>query len=626
MSRTQTLEGVLGTIRSVVRSFGRFRKRWLVLDGLAKFTIVSPGALLVWFLLDWGLESVGWAPPAWPVFVVFVAICALSLWTCARWAIKPQLHRIVAEREAVVIENLHGELDNSLIGSLQLGADVQAAQEAGESVNYSANLVRVLVARTADRLGGIRTKSLVDRSNARRRLAGAAGIAGVIAVCIVFAQGAIMQRGARLIDGYAAIVELMFPVTMDVTPGDLAVVRGRPVTLGVTVNGARRKNVLLHIVDAETNEKLDPLPLTLTDRRTEHTVAKAEGTFTYRFEYGGRMSDEHRIVVEDLPEIKAMNYELTPPAYTAQPMRILTGRVGKLKGLAETGALVNFAASTRLSPEACYVSWQDGARQAIDINGRFGSFAFSIEKPDRISIHLTGYLGKGFEMESPVSFEIEVQPDKRPAIRILFRERDLVKSAGQMPRFRVPWLAKDDFGVEEVKLYLTVTTIKQLTHMGRAKREKTIVKPVRPPRDRAQGRFDDIFKGISPPLASGDKIEIRLEVKDNNTTKTGPGIGRSQTIKILLAEGDRWGVFTQGQYGLGRRRQGFGALDLLASERIGRETNLLQPPVKTDRTEKPLAFNKQPVQANASQGTMLGDEIGRYFEALAGGGRQTVTP
>ena len=269
-------------------------------------------------------------------------------------------------------------------------------------------------------------------------------------------------------------------------------------------------------------------------RATEHTVLTNEGASTYRFEYGGRIPVEYQV----LPEIESINYELTPPAYTAQPMRILTGRVSKLEGLAKTGVLVKFAASMRLAPKGCWVSWQGGARQAIDINGRFGSFAFAIGKPDRISIHLTGYLGKGFEMESPVSFNIGVQSDKRPTIRILRRERNLVKSPDEMPGFRVPWSAKDDCGIEEVKLHLKVTTIEQLTHVGRPKRVKTIVRPIRPTRDRAQGRFEDIFKGISPALALGDQIEIYLTVKDNNT-KTGPGVGRSQAIKILLAGRDR---------------------------------------------------------------------------------------
>ena len=619
MSRTRTFESVLETIRSVVRSFGRFRKRWSVLDGLAKFIIVAPGALLAWFLLDWGLELIGLVPPAWPVFITFVAICGLSAWACARWAVKPQLRRIRPEREAVVIEGLHGQLDNSLIGSLQLGDEVRAAEARGRPLGYSASLVRALVARTAGVLSNIRTKSLVDLSRPRQRLAGAAGVAAVVAACLIFAQGPIRRRGARVSDGYVAIIELLFPVTMDVTPGNLAVVRGRPVTLGVTVDGARRRRVLLHITDIETREKLD-LPLTLTGQRTAHEIPRAESSFTYRFEYGGRLSTMHQITVEDLPEIKAINYELTPPAYTEREMRVDTGRVGKLKGLAGTGVLVHFAASTQLLPEACYVQWRSGGRQGIDISGRFGSFDFAIEKPDRVSIHLTGHLGKGFEMETPVAFEIEVQPDKRPGIRIRFRERDFIKSPGEMPRFRVPWLAKDDFGIVEVKLHLTVTTIESLRHMGREKREKTLTKTIKPPRDRVGGDFDNIFEGLSPPLASGDQIEMYLTVRDNNP-RTDAAPGRSQTIKILLARGDRWGVFTKGQYDLDRRRRGGASpLDLLRAERAI-ATSLLQPAEKTKRTEKPLDFKKQPIQATASQGTMPGDEVGLYFEALATAGR-----
>ena len=111
MSGPSAFESVLDNIRRVVRRFGRFRKRWNVLDGFATFVIACPGALLVWFGLDWALKL-----PAWLLLPLFVAVCGLAVWGCARWLLKPQLGRLDPEREALVIESLHGGLDNSLIG------------------------------------------------------------------------------------------------------------------------------------------------------------------------------------------------------------------------------------------------------------------------------------------------------------------------------------------------------------------------------------------------------------------------------------------------------------------------------------------------------------------------------
>ena len=44
------------------------------------------------------------------------------------------------------------------------------------------------------------------------------------------------------------------------------------------------------------------------------------------------------VLVDDLPEISAINYELAPPAYTGQPARTLTGRLPRVAGLAGTAA------------------------------------------------------------------------------------------------------------------------------------------------------------------------------------------------------------------------------------------------------------------------------------------------
>ena len=227
-------------------------------------------------------------------------------------------------------------------------------------------------------------------------------VAATIAACLAFAQGPIRQRAGRVWSGYLSMTELLFPVTMHVVPGDLAVVRGRPVDLGVTIDGARRNRVLLHVTDVETNQAIEPLALTLTSQQAAHRIQAAEGSFTYRFEYAGRLSDEHRITVADLPEIKTIQYELTPPSYTGQPPLIVTGRVPRLKVLAGTSVEVNFASNTPLSPGDCHVQWDDGTRSGIDVTGRFGTFSFVVDRSQTVSIFLVGHLGKGFETEHPL--------------------------------------------------------------------------------------------------------------------------------------------------------------------------------------------------------------------------------
>ena len=49
-----------------VRRFGAFRKRWVLLEGAARFVVGFVGALLAWFLLDWAVKL-----PMWPLVLLF---------------------------------------------------------------------------------------------------------------------------------------------------------------------------------------------------------------------------------------------------------------------------------------------------------------------------------------------------------------------------------------------------------------------------------------------------------------------------------------------------------------------------------------------------------------------------
>ena len=615
MSDPNTFEKLLNSIRHTVRRFGSFRKRWVVMNGLAVFTIIAPGALLAWFLFDWVPEllNLGEGMPYWLLLPLFVVVCGLWAYGCVRWLLKPQLRRINTEREALVIEGLHGELDNSLIGSLQLGDELRAA--AGGPMCFAPALVRELVRRSAETLAKIRTKALVDLSRAKLHILGAVGIALVVAACAVFAQAAILKRTERLFDAYAALLDMLFPVTIEVESGDLYVVRGRSATLSVRVNGARRRHVRLLRADLQTGEARQPEDLVLTDERASFEVAKANSSFAYHFEYARRPSDEYSVFVEDLPEIKTINYEMTPPAYTGLPTRTNTGRVARLKGLIGTTVLVNFTASTELHPEMCYITWQsDRDPELIDISGRFGSFSLVIEGSDRVSIPLTGSFGKGFEMPEPLSFDIAVQRDKPPSIRFITRNIGGEMSPGQANGMALAFMAKDDFGVKKVFLDYEVETMAELS-MSDDKRKGKRDQSFDPPRDRVRGKFSSIFSDLQPPLDAGDTITITLRAKDNNAER--PGFGYSDPMVIEL--------FNAGLGGFLAESILFGDLDaslesilrLQSLKVLKREGGLGETANKIIRTEERMKIPKETVRARSGHRTTPEDGVAQFFELMS---------
>ena len=600
----------LESLRRAVRRFGGFRKRWSVLHGVALGVLALPGSLLLWFLLDWALKL-----PPWPLVILFVVAAVAGLVAALVWVVPPLFRRVSLEREAVVIESLHrsrkGGLDNQLIGSLQLGEE--AARSGGRPLGHSAEFVSILLDQAAGRLQDLDPRSLLDLRRTKRLLLPAAAVIAAIALLWIFANGAIHDRVTRLRDAYAAVLDTLFPVALRIRPGDVAVVRGRPVELVVEAVGARRREIVLHRTDLKA-EHAEATSLSLRDGAAAFTVDPTVDSFSYEFEYGGRRSKPHRVLVDDLPEINAINFELSPPAYTGQPSRTLTGRLPRVAGLAGTTVLVSFGATTELHPELCSVEWADGSRQVLSITGRFAHFGFTLSKPDRATIHLTGALGPGFEMAEPLAFDLAVSQDQPPTVKLAIKNRRLALMEDAAAAFLLDWTAEDDFAVSEVNLEYTIDTIDPL--LGRSPREGGVPRRIEPARDLVKGRFADMFKTLDPPLQPGDRITIALVAKDNNT-ETGPGAGRSPPVEIVVVRPDLAG-FVEQQFG-------FGGTTLLGGlQKVKRTTDLLIEASKSVRTEANQPVDRQPLKVRTGSDTTPGggdDAMADYFNLLSGESR-----
>lgn len=596
----------LRALSATLRRFGAFRKRWSCLEGGGRFLLLGPGALLAWFLSDWAIGL-----PGWLLLPSFAVICGVCLWAMLWHGLRPCLRRTRLDHEALAIESLHGGLDNLVIGALELSMELESSESAGRRLGHSPLLVRALASLTVARLGTLDLRGLVDLTRARRVAIGGGCVALVVAACLALAPGAVRDRMTRLGGAYASLLDALFPVTFQVEPGNRAVVRGRPVTLEIRVTGARRERVTLLRTPEGGNAPV-ATPLSLEKERASFRVPAVDRTFVYEFDYGGRRTGLFTITAGDLPEISAINYELAPPAYTGRSPRTITGRAPRLEGLGGTTVLVSFASTMPLHPDLSYIEWQNGPRQPVAVSGRFGHFSFVIEKPDRATIHLTGHLGPEFKIARPVGLEVAVQRDSPPTIRIRAGKRKLTMLAEQAATFGFEYVAEDDFGVAETALAYRIDTIDEM--LGRPARDAAVERRVEPPRERVGGRFEDLFKALSPPLRPGDRITITMTARDNNT-ETGPGLGRSRPLEIVIVAPDL-GVFTD-------RSMSFGEHALLGGlKRVRRQTNLLIAPEKSVRTEATSRIEKKTLKARVgSEGWPCGSEdaVGQYFQILSGG-------
>ena len=595
------------SIEKAVKGFGRYRKRWEVLLSWGRFGSIGIAPILLWVLLDWVFEL-----PLLAVFGTFVVVAIFALVTLLKWVVVPPWRRIRRDHEANVVEELHGKLNNRIIGSLQLGGEVLS--EKIDKTSASTPMVRALVVRTSGILAETKLKSLLDLRRTWKFLGVAMVILAGYGSLGHYAPQVYEDRYNRTIEGYYTLLDLLFPVDFEISPGDLRMVRGDAVELEARVIGARRDEGRLVKIFEETGETTTEV-LKLKDEKVSVTLEgdQTAANFRYRFEYANEISQLHLVEVEDRPLIQAINFELEPPEYTGQSMRLITGKVAKLEGLPGTKVLVSFAANTPLDAERTFWETSTGIRDPIEVNGRYGTFQFEIVQNEILSINLTGHFGEGFEMERPQSISIIAQSDEPPSINILTKlsEKELVP--GQAAGLPVAWRAEDDFGLSEVRLDYTITSLFEV--LNRQDRKGSRVVELDPPRDRARSRFTGIFSGTA--IYPGDKVTITLLARDNRPET--PGVGRSRTIEFVVV-GNDLGQFVSGQ-DFGFRRREESALKLEFAERIGRSTDLLQDPVKTLLTEAKFPLGKHDVAAATRAESVpfgLEELISQYFQLLSG--------
>ncbi len=598
-------------LRTALNAAGNRRTAVARLFAIARCVAHAPATLLLLALIDWALPL--------PPYILLPAAAATAIWFIAD-AIRFFASRSCRSRKpadaAIELEaEKNGELDNILIGAWQLGEEAVAAEANGSdpAARHSPWLVEALLAGAAEKATALSKEHAPRPRGWRAACIGALAVVALWCAFVFGASQAATVRLARLADAWNAAVEFVFPVELAVEPGSINLLRGSPIELSVVAKGARREQIGFEILDQD-GAPLETRLLPLEKRRAAFSLDQVNEDFRYLFRYGHRQSGPFEVRVGDRPVIQAINYELTYPIYTGQMPRTLTGRQARLQAIGGTAVLVSFAATTDLHPDLSYVEWQDGSRQPVAVNGRFGHFAFTIAQADSATLHLASRLGKGFEMAEPWPLDIAVIRDHAPQVRIAMHGARAVMLADQAAALSVPFVAEDDFGVAEVRLEYKIEAVDDL--LGRAPREGVLTRAVDPVADRVVGRFTDAFNELDPPLGPGDKVKIEVVAADNNT-ETGPGIARSTAYEVVVVQNDL-GAYTEA-------RLGFGASSALLKglKRVQRNTNLLVEPTKTLHTEDKVDIESHSLDARNSPDLWPAgseDAIGDYFRLLSGGG------
>jgi len=233
-------------------------------------------------------------------------------------------------------------------------------------------------------------------------------------------------------------------VGLSVTPGDTAIERGETLVVLARFGGSVPGHAQLIVSESGKPERTVPLVRSLSDPVFGGTIADVTENLRYRIAYGDQASREYAVTVFEFPRLERSDAELEFPAYTRQePKRIEDtrrlsavegARIGLTLQLNKPVAEARLVARDKEGGELALVPSKDKAVAMLP--------ARVFERSMTYELHLKDADGRANKL--PASFVIEVQPNRRPELRLVSPRGDLRPSPLEEISFQgTVW---DDFG------------------------------------------------------------------------------------------------------------------------------------------------------------------------------------
>ena len=446
--------------------------------------------------LDWMVELPRWARAL--LMVAGVGGAAVVAWY---WGFRGWLHRPSDESVALRIEAALPEFRSRLIASVQLSREDDGV------------LVRALVLETATLARSSSLRAVVSRAHFIRWAKIGAGLffCAVVA-CLLVGKTSwpLFQR--------AVLVERPVPRRTQIveSTGSKVMALGDDLRITATVAGVVPAVGKLRIAtDSGKRQEFAFDPTAPNAASFARNLQSVQESFSYTLELGDNRTQPAQVKVRPRPTVGKVEAAQIWPEYTGLPPK--PRMMNDLRLLAGSKLNLRLQSPARLKSATVRIVAADQKTIVRDVPMQAGEMWNIIADVPANAAGLAFRLvdEEGIESKASVIHRLEILPDEHPTVRILWpvrREELVTRNA----TFLVSFEAKDEFGVERVRLHYGVnwtsgTPHKMLDLNLDGETPKSVTR-----------RFEWRIERLA--LSEGDTVEFWLEVVDGNTV-TGPGIG-----------------------------------------------------------------------------------------------------
>ena len=463
-----------------------------------------------------------------PVFIrvalLGIFLLALSI-ALSYYLLRPLFYKPTFEDLAVKIEGKFPQLNNRLIGALQLYRNLERNPE-----GYSLQMIEAIIEQADTVAGEMNFKSVVDKRPLRKTLQVSSALLGLVLIFTFLFPGH-FNRSLYLFSHPLTSVQAPQRFFFSISPGNAEVVKYSNVKIEITAEGQKPSKISFYWRDGEgawNEERLEKLDQGGAKGQLQDTVGTSkEYDFEYLFKQAKRdidyyaqaegiKSEQYKLKVTDKPRIINLKLTLNYPKYTQLKPLVLDQNDGNIEALAGTKVKIEASANKELS--AGNLVFSDSTKSQMKIDGKKATGEILVRKDD--TYHLEVEDKSGNKNPDPIEYKITKKDDLSPQVEIIQpgEDRDLTEN------MQLPLLIHglDDFGFTGLRLVYQISS--------KGEQTKNLKLPFE---EKLEGELssDYLWDLSNLGLMPGDNVKYWVEIYDNDNF-SGPKKGVSQSYNL----------------------------------------------------------------------------------------------
>jgi hypothetical protein len=544
----------------------------------------------------------GWLPGALVNMVLFALLALALLGLAGALALRWTRFRSGLD-EAFRLEQLAGNLNSRVVSAWDF-----------LSHNTLTPLTRLVIQRVEDDLRADHEARLDQTERDQRRWLFLGALVVFVGLGLTPLFG-FTQVAANFSRSWAELRESFFPVAYTQTPeaGTYVFLVGATVEVGLHLPDRQYETVRL-VTTRDNQAQTADLPLDAAGRVVQPLPSDEEAEYQAHFEFGPRRSEDVTLIVTRRPVLVNMQTELVFPPYTRVPPRPLEGIQQRLLALPGTRISLAFTFSKDLEAAAIVWDREKDDKLVLDVSGRFATGSLTQQEEPRLGT-LYARDVHGFEMETPLLIQFDVQADEKPVIllprHLISGDKDLEMLEESVKIFSFGVQALDDYGITRVVLKWERSTVGNRDLIQERGEIERIISPVQP---KVVVNYEKVFADMN--LKPGDRMTFYIQAFDNRVYRDlKPQVTTSRRVSFFVYQSDLGG--------LSIKELGLGAGVEPGQERIPKSTRAttVKAPegLKTkegvwNQFEAPISTSTRPPTVRGEHGQATQD----YFRLLSG--------